>query len=273
MNKEYEGKRRIEDFISVHEKILPEIVRVTKPGGSICWQVGYYVRDGAVTPLDFWVHSIMQKFEGITLRNRIVWTYGHGLHCSNRFSGRHEVILWYTKDADYEFNLDAVRVPQKYPGKRYFKGLKKGEYSGNPLGKNPTDVWEIPNVKANHLEKTKHPCQFPVSLALRLIRALSGSRSRILDPFLGSGTTAVAAILEKRRFVGAELNKRYHKIATARCREAIGGTLRYRPPEQEVYKPVPNTDVATAPQHFAVIDGGLSHKSQWQSAKRNAESA
>ena len=272
--KEYEGKQRIEDFVRVHQELMPEIVRVTKPGGSICWQVGYHVRKGAVIPLDFLVHSIMQSIPGISLRNRIVWTFGHGLHCSNRFSGRHETILWYTKDKQYTFNLNAVRVPQKYPGKRYFKGGKKGQFSGNPLGKNPSDVWEIPNVKANHVEKTSHPCQFPVALAVRLIRALSGKRGRVLDPFLGSGTTAVAAILEKRRFVGAELNSKYHKTAIERCKDAANGTVRYRRLEQGVSKPDPRTSVAQKPMHFAVIEGGLSHEPQCLNAKRKfAETA
>ncbi len=72
----------------------------------------------------------------LLLRNRVVWTFGHGLHSPTRFSGRHETILWFTKGDNYTFNLDAVRVPQKYPGKRHYKGLKKGKFSGNPLGKN-----------------------------------------------------------------------------------------------------------------------------------------
>ncbi|MBQ7592778.1 MAG: hypothetical protein IJU48_00315 [Synergistaceae bacterium] len=71
------------------------------------------------------------------LRNRIIWHFGHGLHCSKRFSGRYENILWFTKSDDYTFNLDDVRIPSKYPGKKYFKGAKKGELSGNPKGKNP----------------------------------------------------------------------------------------------------------------------------------------
>ena len=80
----------------------------------------------------------------MSMRNRIVWHFGHGLHASRRFSGRYEVIMWFTKSDDYTFNLDAVRVPQKYPQKKHFKGPRRGELSGNPLGKNPGDVWEIP---------------------------------------------------------------------------------------------------------------------------------
>ena len=130
MGKEYEGTNRVDDFLKAHRQLMPEICRVTAPGGSICWQVGYHVKGGQITPLDFLIHGIMSAIPNIVLRNRIIWTYGHGLHCSNRFSGRHEMILWYTKDSNAIFNLDKVRVPQKYPGKRHYKGprslLKKG---------------------------------------------------------------------------------------------------------------------------------------------------
>ena len=136
------------------------------------------------------------------LRNRIVWTFGHGQHCQRRFSGRYEVVLWYTKSDDYIFHLDPVRVPAKYPGKRAFRGPRKGQLSGNPLGKNPSDVWEIPNVSGNHVEKTAHPCQFPVALVERLVLALTDVGGVVFDPFCGVATSGVAALLHQRRYVG-----------------------------------------------------------------------
>jgi hypothetical protein len=135
--------------------------------------VGNYISKGEVFPLDVFYYSIF-KNHGLKLRNRIIWHFGHGLHSSKRFSGRYETILWFTKSDTYTFNLDSVRVKSKYPSKRHFKGPKKGEYSSNPKGKNPSDIWEIvlrdweneiwniPNVKANHVEKTEHPCQYPI---------------------------------------------------------------------------------------------------------------
>src|SRR5207247_751209 len=118
-------------------------------------------------------------------------------------------------------NLDAVRVPQKYPGKRHYRGDKKGKYSGNPLGKNPSDVWDIPNVKAAHVEKTAHPCQFPVALPGRLIRALTNEGQLVLDPFVGSGSTAVAALMEQRNFIGCDISRHYLGIAKRRL-NALG---------------------------------------------------
>lgn len=250
MSKEYEPAKRIEEFVEIHQRVLPEIIRVTADGGSICWQVGYCVRKGSIIPLDYIVHGLMTEQLGLTLRNRIIWTYGHGLHCTNRFSGRHEVILWYTKGDTFTFDLDAVRVPQKYPGKRHYRGPRKGKLSGHILGKNPSDVWDIPNVKANHIEKTKHPCQFPVALALQLVRALTKTNAVVLDPFFGSGTTAVAAIDAGRRFWGSELLKKYHTIAERRCRAAIEGKAKIRPPELSVVKPNQRDAVARIPLEF-----------------------
>src|SRR3989344_261767 len=258
MGKEYEECNDIDSFVEAHRKIFPEVVRVTKPGGNICWQVGFFVKNGAITPLDFLVHDLLSRFAGVYLRNRIVWTFGHGLHCENRFSGRYEVVMWYSKGDQYFFDLDAVRVPQKYPGKRFAKGPKNGQLSGNPRGKNPSDIWEglsddvwgIPNVKANHIEKTNHPCQFPVALATKLIRALSPKGGLVLDPFSGVASTGAAAVLEGRRFVGAELIEDYALIAKGRLKEAISGNAKVRPLEREIYVPKPTEKVAMKPEHF-----------------------
>jgi adenine-specific DNA-methyltransferase len=172
------------------------------------------------------------------MRNRIVWHFEHGLHCSKRFSGRYETVIWFTKNSDYVFNLDPIRIPQKYPGKKHFKGPNAGKYSCNPLGKNPSDVWIIPNVKSNHVEKTIHPCQFPVELIERLILSLSNVGDWIFDPFLGTGTTIVAALRHNRRGAGAETEKKYVDIAIHRIEQELQGTLKTRPMNRPVYDPI-----------------------------------
>ena len=247
MGKEYESSRSYADFIDFHEKIIPELCRVTAVGGSICWQVGYHVKDSIVTPLDYLAYNIFSKQKDLFLRNRIIWTFGHGLHGRNRFSGRHEVVLWLTKGDDYKFNLDSIRIEQKYPGKRFYKGDKKGEYSSNPKGKNPSDIWDIPVVNANHVEKTSHPCQFPHALAQRFILALTDKNDFVFDPFMGSGTTAAASVTEQRRFVGSELYKSYWSIAKGRVKAAIKGDLKFRPHNKPIMVPDPNTAVANKP--------------------------
>lgn len=116
------------------------------------------------------------------MRNRNIWRFEHGLHCTRRFSGRYETIIWFTRNTkDYVFNLDLVRIPQKYPDKKFFNGPRAGQYSCNPLGKNPGDVWNIPNVKNNHIEKTEHPCQFPVELIERLVLSMSNKKTLAMD--------------------------------------------------------------------------------------------
>lgn len=135
MGKEYESSSSVQDFMRFHRTLAPDLVRALKPGGSLCWQVGYHISHQKVTPLDFLAHEVFGVAGGLTLRNRIIWSFAHGLHAKKRFSGRHEVILWYTKGDTSGFDLDAVRVPQKYPGKRSYQGPNKGELSGNPLGK------------------------------------------------------------------------------------------------------------------------------------------
>jgi adenine-specific DNA-methyltransferase len=255
MGKPYEKDNDVETFVKAHERVLPMVVRILKPGGSLCWQVGHHVKNGIVTPLDFLVFQQLAKFPEMKLRNRIIWTFGHGLHCNNRFSGRHESVLWFTKGDEFDFDLDAVRVPQKYPGKRQSRGPRRGELSGNPNGKNPGDVWDIPNVNSNHLEKTPHPCQFPIGLAERLIRALSKPGDLVLDPFCGVASSGVAALLGDRRFLGGEIENEYVELAQGRLESAANKTIKYRPADRAIHVPSPNAAVAIRPSEFAVSIG------------------
>jgi hypothetical protein len=108
---------------------------------------------------------------------------------------------------------------------------------GNPLGKNPGDVWVFPNVKNNHVEKTVHPCQFPVELVDRLVLSLTDKNDWVLDPFLGVGTTVASAVLRGRRGCGSEKMKEYVEIARERVQKAIDGVLPVRPMNTPVYDP------------------------------------
>lgn len=242
LGKEYEKKIDVNAYIEQQAEVIADCVRVLSDVGSICWQVGNYVRDGAIIPLDAILHPVFARLN-LVMRNRIVWHFEHGLHCSRRFSGRYETISWFTKKTkDYVFNLDPVRVPQKYPAKRHFKGPKAGQYSCNPLGKNPGDLWDIPNVKSNHVEKTAHPCQFPVELIERLVLSLTNEGDWVLDPFVGAGTSIIAALRHNRRGAGAETERKYIAIAEGRIRQAMAGTLRTRPMNKPKYDPALNNN-------------------------------
>jgi adenine-specific DNA-methyltransferase len=246
IGKEYEKRLQLDLYFQQQAQVIAECVRALSPKGSICWQVGNYVDTGAIVPLDTVLYPIFSSI-GLRMRNRIIWHFEHGLHCSRRFSGRYETIMWFTKSDDYVFNLDPVRIPQKYPGKKYFKGAKSGQYSCNPLGKNPGDLWVIPNVKSNHVEKTKHPCQFPVELIERLVLSLTNEADWVLDPFLGTGTTIIAAIRHLRRGIGAETVPDYVELARQRIQQEMEGTLRTRPMHRPVYDPVESGNSLTIP--------------------------
>ncbi len=244
IGKGYESRVALDQYIQWQTEIICGLVARLKDSGSICWQVGNYVENGFISPLDYIFHPIFAKL-GLKLRNRIVWHFGHGLHQRRRFSGRYEVVLWYTKNDDYVFNLDAVRIPPKYPGKRAYKGPNVGKLSSNPLGKNPEDVWEvpeaaidiwnIPNVKGGHVEKTDHPCQFPVGLVERLVLALTNKDDFIFDPFAGAGSAGVGALLHGRRFWGCEIDSNYAEIAKQRLDEVLRGSARFRSHARPIY--------------------------------------
>ena len=153
IGKIYEERASQEKYVEDQAECIAEAVRLLGPKGSICWQVGNHVDGGEIFPLDIMLYPLF-KNHGLQLRNRIVWTFGHGLHCQKRFSGRHEAILWFTKSEDYTFNLDSVRIPTKYPNKKHFKGPNKGKLSSNPLGKNPSDVWDMNQTPPVFIERT-----------------------------------------------------------------------------------------------------------------------
>lgn len=261
IGKIYEKRTDIDKYLDFQEEIIAELVRTLHPKGSICWQVGNYIEKGEVFPLDIFFYRIFKKFN-LKLRNRVIWHFGHGLHAKNRFSGRYETLLWFTKTNEYTFNLDGVRVPAKYPGKRAYKGKKKGKLSGNPLGKNPSDfweaiqndwetmVWDIPNVKSNHPEKTIHPCQFPIELVERCVMALTNKNDWVLDPFNGVGSSIIAAIKNGRRAVGVDKEKEYNKIAENRIRKYFSGDLIIRPLGKPVHKPTGKEKVSQIPDEW-----------------------
>ena len=206
--KPYETRTPLTHYVAFLEQMIGECHRLLGPRGAMSWQVGNHVHKGEVIPIDSLIIPLFRDL-GMKARNRVVWTFGHGLHCSKHLSGRHETIVWATKSDDYTFDLDAIRVPKKYPGKRYYKGPKKGDLSGNPKGRNPGDVWDISNVKHNHLEKLDHPSQFPEELIDRLVLSLTAPDDVVLDPFAGSGTIGALCNRLGRKSILVEREESY----------------------------------------------------------------
>lgn len=265
IGKEYETRKSLQAYLNEMSPIIQEIYRVLTPKGSVCWEVGNYISEDKhkeVYPLDVYYYELFKQNKFI-LRNRIIWHFEHGLQCQNRFSGRYESILWFTKTDDYTFNLDSVRVPSKYPGKKSFKGTNKGKLSGNPKGKNPSDlwqatvnrlvgdweaeIWDIPNVKSNHPEKTIHPCQFPIELVERCVLALTNENDVVLDPFAGVGSTLIAALKNGRRAYGTELQQEYIDKGLERIELLKKEVLKTRAIYETIYEPSGKDSVSKYP--------------------------
>ena len=262
LQKEYEEKKSLKDYLETIKPIFSEFKRILHPEGSICWQVGNFVEKGEIFPLDIIYYDLFKGLD-FKLRNRIIWHFDHGLHGTKRLSGRYEVMMWFTKGDNYTFNLDPIRVPAKYPGKRNYKpGPNYGKPSGNPLGKNPSDYWEIlvrewelgfweiPNVKAHHPEKTLHPCSFPIELVERCIFAFTNQGDTVLDPYSGVGSAMLAAIINKRRGIGCEIMPEYMEEARKRVEMLEEGKLPYRPLGKAVSKPSGNEKVSQVPDEW-----------------------
>ncbi|MFK5968961.1 MAG: site-specific DNA-methyltransferase [Candidatus Marithrix sp.] len=260
LGKSYENRQDFKQYLGFQKQVIEECYRILKPEGNFCWQVGNYIEKSEVFPLDIYYYDIFKFDLGMQLRNRIIWYFGHGLHAKKRFSGRYETILWFSKTDNYIFNLDPVRVPSKYPGKKHFKGSKKGQLSCNPKGKNPSDIWEIlitdfdtcmwdiPNVKSNHPEKTIHPCQYPIELIERLVLSMTNEHGIVLDPFMGVGSTLLAALLHNRKAIGIDKEKEYCDIAKERISDLENGILQKRELGKPVHKP--NGKIAEIPQEW-----------------------
>ncbi|WP_342361273.1 site-specific DNA-methyltransferase [Terrarubrum flagellatum] len=269
IGKEYERDRRrsLEEYVEWLKPIVEKACKKVADDGHLCWQVGNYVNNGEVFPLDYYFYQMITA-QGFRLRNRIIWHFNFGLHATKRFSGRYETLLWFTRSEKYHFNLESVRIPQLYPGKRHSKGRagKAGLPSGNPRGKNPSDfwvfdpeealknnaVWELPNVKANHPEKTFHPCQFPSELVERCLLALTEQGDTILDPFVGVGTTVLAAAKHSRSAIGIDQSEKYLKLARKRLSDLRAGRLITRPLGKPVRRPKAGERVATIPTEWKV---------------------
>ena len=201
----YSDKMSEEEYREMLRKVFQECKRVLKDNGSIWINIkNRLINDEVVPP--FWIQDY---FSDMYLKNLLVWNFDWGGSTNKRFAPRYEFIFWYTMDKkNYTFNLDDVKVPAlNYRPDRYKTQLK-----------NPSDVWRVSMVSGNFAERTNHPAQYPERLIERVILAGSNKGDVVLDPFMGSGTTAVVAKKLKRNYIGYELVEEYVEMANNRLK-------------------------------------------------------
>jgi DNA modification methylase len=202
-------------------QVISEAARILREGGVLALQVGQTRdHDNRLMPLDVLLFEDTRR-AGLTFQSRVVWTTPHGLTPRTRLAERYETLLVCSKGPAPTFNPTAARLPQKQPGKRAFKGPRRGHLSGHPLGAWPTNVWKLHNVGHHSPDRRfgAHPAAYPLALARRAVLLYSRPGDVICDPFSGSGTTQVAAIETGRAFVGADLfyaDLRSRRVAAAR---------------------------------------------------------
>jgi adenine-specific DNA-methyltransferase len=220
IGKEYEAVVDIQEYVEWTKAWTKEIPRVLTKNGAFWLNLGYVRFDDKAKALPL-PYLLWDKID-LYLIQEIVWNYGAGVAGKRFLSPRNEKWLWYVVDPEnYTFNLDAIRDPDvKYPTQK-----KNGKLRCNTIGKNPSDVWQIAKVTSgtdrSSPERTPHPAQFPTDLIDRIILGFSNEHEIILDPFLGSGSTAISCLRHSRRVIGFEIRQDYCAVATKRIKDFL----------------------------------------------------
>jgi DNA modification methylase len=203
----YNDKLAEEEYKALLSKAFTECKRVLKDNGSIWVNIkNRYLKDVVVPP--FW---IMDFFKDMYLKNIVIWNFDWGGSTNKRFSPRYEYVFWFTKNKkNYIFDLDKVKVPALNYRPDRFKSQMK----------NPSDVWYIQMVSGNYPERTSHPAQYPEELIERIVKVASKEGDIVLDPFIGSGTTARIAKDLSRKYIGYEINPEYIKMCERRLAQS-----------------------------------------------------
>lgn len=219
---QYNDKKAFPEWENLIENVAKEAYRILAPNGSFLLNVSPVpeAKTKEIIPLDAIAYFIFKK-QGYFLRNSIVWHFNNMQNCTNRLSGRWESILWFVKDINnYKFNLDDIRIPYITKNDKRLEG---------GTGRNPTDTWnfDIPesdfwyfdrvnNMTKNKLGISEHPCVYPTPMIERIIKMTTDKGDVVFDPFLGSGTTLIAAQSLGRIGLGTELDAKYKEIIIKR---------------------------------------------------------
>ena len=226
IGKEYETSLPLDEYVAWCQRWMAEVHRVTTQNGAFWLNVGYLEVPEMCRALP--IPYLLWDKSPFYLLQEVVWNYGAGVAARKVLSPRNEKLLWYVKNpAQYTFNLDAIRDPDvKYPYQK-----KNGKLRCNTIGKNPSDVWQIAKVTSGtdraSPERTAHPAQFPLDLVDRIVLGCSNPGDVVLDPFIGSGTTALSCLKHGRSVVGFEIDPGYCEIVAGRI-ERMKSEMSYR---------------------------------------------
>ena len=207
MGKDYGNNHDLkgfEEYILFTREWLSEAKRVLKPEGSI------YVFMGV--RFISYLYDIMDRDLKLFFNSWIVWHYTQGMGKTKGFSPRHDDILVFNKGKNFTFNLDDIRVPQKFYRER-----------NNMRGANPGDVWQFSHVHYSNPNRQNHPTQKPEGIIERIVLASSNKGDIVLDPFSGSGTTLRVCQQLGRKAIGFELNPEYVAMTEQRLSEPFSG--------------------------------------------------
>ncbi|MCG8352907.1 MAG: site-specific DNA-methyltransferase [Chloroflexales bacterium] len=209
---------------------LTQAVRLLKPSGSL------YVFMGVRFIARLFL-MLEEEFQ-LCFNGWITWHYTQGMGRKSGFSPRHEDILYFTRTSQYTFNLDPVRVPQKYYRER-----------NNMAGANPGDVWQFSHVHYCSAEREKHPTQKPEALLERMIKACSNPGDLVLDPFVGSGTSCRVAHVLGRRWIGIDCNPEYIAMSRRRIEAPFTSFDSHDPRMQRTPRDLPAASSPAAAQN------------------------
>lgn len=213
-----------DEYIDFTKKWLSEAKRVLKPNGTI------YVFMGV--RFISYLYNVMDKELQLFFNSWIVWHYTQGLGKTKGFSPRHDDILVFNKSKDFVFNLDDIRVPQKFYRER-----------NNMRGANPGDVWQFSHVHYSNHNRQNHPTQKPEGIIERIVLASSNKGDTVLDPFSGSGTTLRVCQQLDRKAIGFELNPEYVAMTEMRLSEPFMGFDSVDPRMERVPNDLRNEDI------------------------------
>jgi site-specific DNA-methyltransferase (adenine-specific) len=251
----YDDEKKADDYLDFSKAWMTAVHRALKPTGSFYLAIG----DDYAAEL-----TVIAKKIGFTMRNWIIWHYTFGQQTKAKFARSHTHILYFTKDPkNFTFNADSVRVASA-------RQTTYGDSRANPKGKLPDDTWYLrpqEAVESGHFATALdtwnvsrlcgtfkeregwHGCQMPIAVLDRIIKASSNPGDTVLDPFNGSGTTCVSAVLLDRKYVGFDQSEQYVQYARKRLEHALEASAKSTP-QSAVADPRRSSKVLTATDAF-----------------------